>query len=345
MKKVDLMVVGQGIAGSVLSFLAIQRGLDVVVVDAPLPGRSTYVSGGLFNPVTGRRVRKSWNYDLFYKTMKDVYLEIDRQLGVQTFYEMPIYRLLTSKEELNNWETQRLESEYVAYMKELFFDLDLRLKKHEAAGVLDKGGFLNAPLFLTKMREYLNQKGEVLEEKFDYSLLTNDSYKNFTFDHIVFCEGYRVFENPYFSEINLWATKGETLLIKMEGESFDYVVNKNIFLIPMGKGIYKVGSTLERNLDLSTTQKGLEELKEKISSVVKVPFRVIQQQAGIRPNVRDRKPLLGVARSSDNIFLLNGLGSKGISLAPYCAEHLLQYIYGETDLDADLNWQRIFKRQ
>ncbi|MCO5230410.1 MAG: FAD-binding oxidoreductase [Chitinophagales bacterium] len=343
MKKVDVLIVGQGLAGSVLSFLAIKRGLTVMVVDKPLLGRASYVAGGMFNPVTGRRIKKSWNYEVFYPKMVEVFEEIDKLLNINSFHLIPIYRFLTTVEDVNNWEVQRLDEEYHPFMGPAIKYEEDRVNPHQGVGVLNNGGWLDMVKFLSTYRNYLSENACLKEEEIDYSLLSTHQYKDIYFDKIIFCEGYRVMNNPFFSDVQLWSTKGETLTIEIEGEDFGFIFNKNMLIVPMGNGVYKVGATLERNLDTNITSQGLEELKEKVSSVIKVPFKVIDQEAGIRPNVRDRKPLIGVSREIDNYYIFNGLGSKGVSLAPYFAEQLLASIYDGQTIQKDVNWQRIYK--
>jgi glycine/D-amino acid oxidase-like deaminating enzyme len=184
----------------------------------------------------------------------------------------------------------------------------------------------------------------LIEEQFDYNELKSNQYKSIQFENIIFCEGFQIRNNPFFPEIELWSTKGETLVIEIEGNDFQYILNKNMLLIPMGNHQYKVGATLERNENVNITEKGLLELKEKIGSVIQVPYKIIQQDAGIRPNVKDRKPLIGSAENFSNYFVFNGLGSKGVSLAPYFSQHLLNHIFLQEPLMKEVNWQRILSK-
>lgn len=343
MREVDLLIVGQGIAGTAIAHYAIQRGLKIAVVDQALPGLSTCVAGGLINPVTGRRTKKSWMYDELYPELKKFYSNIDQLLGVQTFYEMPIYRLLSTAEDLNNWESQRLEADYVGYMKEIARRLDERLHPHDGAGVIQGGGFVKTTKLLNHFRTYIQTHHILIEKELDYSDFKDHTYLDITFKKVIFCEGYRVHDNPFFQEVNLWATKGEVLEIQIDGPDFNFIPNKHIFFVPLGEGRYKVGSTLDRNINTDITPEALQELQEKIRAIIQVPFTVIGQEAGIRPNVRDRKPLLGVSLQQENYYLFNGLGSKGLSLAPYFAKHLLQHIYEDVELLQEVNWQRVLK--
>ncbi|HUH75095.1 MAG TPA: FAD-binding oxidoreductase [Chitinophagales bacterium] len=344
MNKVDLLIVGQGIAGSVLSYQALQMGKTVAIVDTPLAGRSSYVAGGLINPVTGRRVKKSWNYEMFYESLFKTYAELDQLLGIKSFHSIPIYRLLATFEDVNNWEVQRTESEYIDFMDSIVSQLDERIAPHSAAGVIKKGGWVDTVKFLDAYKSFLKSNHLLIEEEFEYSQLESHQYKSIHFENIIFSEGYQIRNNPFFPEIELWSTKGETLVIEIEGDDFDYILNKNMLLIPMGNHQYKVGATLERNEDVEITEKGLSELKEKIESVLQVPYKIIQQDAGIRPNVRDRKPLIGSSKDYPNYYVFNGLGSKGVSLAPYFSQHLLNHIYLQEPLMKEVNWQRILPK-
>lgn len=344
MNKIDLLIVGQGIAGSVLSYQALQMGKTVAIVDAPLPGRSSYVAGGLINPVTGRRNKKSWNYDLFYESLFKTYTELDELLKIESFHSIPIYRLLATFEDVNNWEVQRTESEYLNYMNAVISNLDERIVPHSAAGVIKKGGWVDTVKFLDAYRAHFKSNHLLIEEEFDYSQLESHQYKSIQFENIIFCEGFQIRNNPFFPEIELWSTKGETLVVEIEGDDLEYILNKNMLLIPMGNHQYKVGATLERNEDVEITEKGLSELKEKLDAVIQVPYKIIQQDAGIRPNVRDRKPLIGSSKVIPNYFVFNGLGSKGVSLAPYFSQHLLNHIYLQEPLKKEINWQRILSK-
>jgi glycine/D-amino acid oxidase-like deaminating enzyme len=344
MNKVDLLIVGQGIAGSVLSYHAIKMGKSVAIIDTPLAGRSTYVAGGLINPVTGRRIKKSWNYDLFYEYLFKTYTELDQLLNIESFHLTPIYRLLTTLEDVNNWEIQRTEAEYADYMDVVVTQLDERLVQHSAAGVIKKGGWVDTVKFLEAYRDYFKMNHLLIEEQFDYNELKSNQYKSIQFENIIFCEGFQIRNNPFFPELELWSTKGETLVIEIEGNDFEYILNKNMLLIPMGHHQYKVGATLERNENVQITEKGLLELKEKIESVIQVPYKIIQQDAGIRPNVKDRKPLIGSSKDFSNYFVFNGLGSKGVSLAPYFSQHLLNHIFLQEPLMKEVNWQRILSK-
>ena len=340
MKKVDLLIVGQGIAGTVLAYHALTAGLEVHVVDGDLPGSASRVAGGLINPVTGRRIRKSWQYDALFEELCVTYRNMEQLLGISCLHELPIYRLLPGKEDVNNWEIQRLEEAYKSVMGPVVAVTDNRVQPHEGAGVIKKGAWLDMVGLLQSFRNYLSDQGAFTCSSFDYGDIHGNTWTDYSFDKVVFCEGYKGINNPFFPSLSLRAAKGETAVITIEGNDLEYVINKNMLLIPLGNGHYKAGATVEHNESTVVTEKGRQELEEKISSVMAAPFRLIRQEAGIRPTVRDRKPLLGASIIRPDVYIFNGLGTKGVSLAPYFARQLLDHLLQGTPLQAEVDWRR-----
>ena len=71
---------------------------------------------------------------------------------------------------------------------------------------------------------------------------------------------------------------------------------------------------------------------------------VLEHEVGIRPTVIDRRPLLGKHPEFDNILIFNGLGTKGVMLAPYFAQHLVDFIEGNIlELEGEVNINRFNK--
>ena len=63
---------------------------------------------------------------------------------------------------------------------------------------------------------------------------------------------------------------------------------------------------------------------EKLKKVIDVPYKIIGQAAGIRPAVKDRRPLVGIHKTHKNLAVLNGLGTRGVMIAPTLAKELFQ---------------------
>ena len=52
------------------------------------------------------------------------------------------------------------------------------------------------------------------------------------------------------------------------------------------------------------------------------PFEILSHNSGIRPTTKDRRPLLGRHTTLKRLHLLNGLGTRGVLMAPLLSEWL-----------------------
>ena len=78
--------------------------------------------------------------------------------------------------------------------------------------------------------------------------------------------------------------------------------------------------------------------------MISCPFEIIDQEAGIRPTIIDRRPLIGIHPRIDKLFILNGLGTRGSLLAPYTATALYDFIEKQIPIDKEMNISRFEKR-
>lgn len=343
MKEVDFLIVGQGIAGTVFCHTAMQAGYSCHVVDVHQETQASKVAGGLINPITGRFLKKSWMMDELLPVLQQTYRSMDAMLQINSLKEISILRLLSGAEEINNWEIKRTEVGYSSYMGELTTIHDKRVRNHPAVGKILNGGWLDTRCLLNSYRTYLKEKEGLTEEIFNWNLHSNHQWKDISFKYLISCEGYAGNMNPYFEDLPLRPAKGQVMIVKIDGPDMNFVLNKNMLLIPLGDQQYKVGATVEHSDDLSFTEAGLAELKEKIESVLDTPYDILIREVGIRPTVKDRRPLLGKSQKAENVFIFNGLGTKGVSLAPYFAQHLLHHIIHQSELMKEVDIQRFKK--
>ena len=157
---------------------------------------------------------------------------------------------------------------------------------------------------------------------------------------IIFCEGYQCINNPYFSWLPFKLTKGETLTVSFENLQLDSAINKGMFVLPYN-GNYKIGATYDwDNLDEKTTSEGREELLKKVSKFISDKVEVVEHTAGVRPTVKDRRPLIGTHPKHKQLCVFNGLGTKGVMLAPYLAQKLVNCLLNNSPLPEDININR-----
>ena len=346
--RVDYLVVGAGIAGSVLARQLLEMGKRVMVIDEPSLSNSSKVAGGLYNPITGRKMVKTWNGDVLFEYLDGFYREWENDLDESFFYSIPIYRPFFSIEEQNEWMAKSIEPAYIPYIAGInqkpFCEDEVQ---NPYGGILlNKSGYLDTATLLKSFRAYLVKSGLLLESQFNPNKLQkmggNYTYEGIDFRHLVFCDGHLSTTNPWFSWLPYRPVKGELLFIKSSVMP-RVIYNRGVFVIPLGSGMCKCGSTYDHGqLDEIPTIAAKSELIDRVKSLVNFDFEVIAQKAGIRPATKDRKPFVGRHFEERNVWIFNGLGAKGVSLAPYYARQLALHMEENGALDDEVNIERFF---
>lgn len=344
----DYIVVGFGIAG--LSFCEhLERNQKSFVVFDDDSQQSSMVAGGMYNPVILKRFTLAWNavsqqeYALpFYKTLEE-------KLGVSFTIPLKVHRKFASIEEQNLWfETMdkphmdRFLSSTIITNENPFVKADYGL------GQLDHVGRIRVGTLINTYRKHLEQKNSFHYEQFDFDdLQFNEemvSYKGYTAKQIVFATGYGLKSNPLFKELPLKGAKGELVLIEAPDLKLDSILKAGVFLLPLGDDRYYVGATYNwADKTNKPTEEAREELLSKLEKLVEVDYKVIDQIAGIRPTVVDRRPLVGRHQTYKNAYVLNGMGTRGVLVAPTLSKQLYDYIEEGIDLDPVVDIQRFNK--
>ena len=210
-------------------------------------------------------------------------------------------------------------------------------------------GYIDTSLLLDKYKEYLINSNLLLEESFDYSLLEEEAngirYKDILAKHIIFAEGFGIHANPYFKHLPLDGTKGELLVIKAPQLTLDVIVNTSLFILPLGNDLFKIGATYNwEDKTANPTEEGKNELIEKIKEIISCDFEIVSHFAGVRPTVKDRRPLVGTYSNHEAIHILNGLGTRGVMLGPAMAKALFENIEYQKPLDRAVDIRRFAKK-
>lgn len=348
-KTFDLLVVGQGLSGSVLSDLLLKDKKKIAVIDEGSLNTSSGVAAGIFNPVTGRRIVKSWMADALIPFAINYYRNLENELEELFFYEMNLLEILYTSKEINEWDSRMEEQEMKNYLAENVSESNYRncLQDFKKLIRINNSGWMNINKFLEAFRNKLHALGCLIEERFDHNklLIQNDfiTYKNITSKGIVFCEGAETLGNPLWSWLPLVPAKGEILTFECVGLPEDFILMSGIFILPIGNNLFRAGATFEWKYENnSPSENGREMLVEKLTQVLRIPFTITDHRAGIRPTVKDRRPLLGKHYKYDNVFIFNGLGTKGVQLAPYFANQFADFLKGGL-LNAEADVKRWYK--
>ncbi|WP_227006361.1 NAD(P)/FAD-dependent oxidoreductase [Rufibacter latericius] len=343
----DYLVVGHGLAGAILTCFLEKAGKTVLVIDARKENSASRVAAGLINPVAGKRFAKSWQVDNFLPAAAAFYQEMEERYHAELFFRKPILKLFSTPEEQNNWMGKSADASWEGYIETTHLQLPPSESVHQELGglLIRQGGYVALKLFLDARQVDLQSRGFFLQEAFDQTQLEllpdGVRYGQVQAQKIIFCEGAQGAKNPFFSWLPFSLNKGEILDINVPDFEASYIYNKAVYVVPLGKYQYRVGATYNwRNPDEELTPEAREELETKAQDILKKPFAVEKQYVGIRPAVRDRKPLIGQHPAHAQVGIFNGMGSKGVLMAPLLAQQFISSLEQGAALWPEVNITR-----
>ena len=342
--KVDYIIVGCGLAGIHFCEQLLANNKTFVVLDNKSQ-HSSVVAGGLYNPVVLKRFTSVWKNKEQLELALPIYKKLEKNLNVTLDYKTPVLRRFTSIEEQNDWFTASDKPELSEYLStELIKNNNQAIDANFGFGKVLETGRIDTKLLIESYKMQLLERNQLMEETFNYeALIKKDTiqYKDIIAKHIVFAEGFGVKKNPFFNHLPLKEVKGELLTIHAPDLKMDYVLKSSVFLIPLGKDLYRVGATYDwKDKTNNITAEAKEALLKKLKTFLKCDFKVVSQVAGIRPTVTDRRPLVGQHETHKNIYVLNGLGTRGVMIAPYVAKQLFSLIEKNVPLENEIDIAR-----
>jgi glycine oxidase len=321
------LILGQGIAGSLVAWFCEKAGLDYHVIDNNHLQSSTVIAAGLFNPFTGPRMVLTWQAEVIFPLLHHTYSEIQNTICGTWFHPMPLYRPFLTIQEQNDIlakagqhpEFLDKEPENTShYVNDTFGGLTAR-----------QSGYILTDEFLGHFNNYLASKDRIThlvfeEEKVQETTLNlfgNSEY------HVIDCRGYMATQSPWWQHLPWLPNKGEVLEINWNGPAH-FIPNRKVYAVALAPNRFKIGATYNNQFApeeaFTNTEAAKEELITYFTAFAKGAFEVTGQHAAVRPAILGRRPIIAQHPEHPWLYILNGLGSKGISLAPYFARELVR---------------------
>lgn len=341
--KVDYIVVGFGLAGMAFIHELEKRNKSFVVFDDN-PNLSGRIIGGMYNPIILKRFTPAWNAHQMLEVALPFYRDIERKFNNKYIFQSKIYRILQSIEEQNNWMVASDKHVMVNYMIPKIVKENINgIKADFGFGVLEGVGRVDGEQIVEDYGNYLDN--HFIKDRFSYEkLVINDNqveYKDIEAKKIVFAEGSYLYQNPFFNYLPMRPAKGELLVIEVPELNMDFTLKSGVFMVPFGENKYVVGATYNwEDKTFDSTSKAQEELEKKLQKFLKLPYKILDYKVGIRPTIKDRRPLIGKHPKHSNLAILNGLGTRGIILAPGLAKALINHLEEEKPLNKEMDIAR-----
>ncbi|MDQ6984250.1 MAG: FAD-dependent oxidoreductase [Ghiorsea sp.] len=314
-KKTDkpIVIVGNGLAGSLLTWTLIKQGADVVIYGDKSINASR-VAAGLINPVTGQRFVLADNTPEMLNFAKSFYQSIEQALNISCFHEKPMFRLFFSPKEQERCKKRQKDEIYADFLTKKPIPLTIN---HEHGGIVQQHtAWLDTNTLLDALHQYFVQQHCIRYQKYTPQK---------TEQTVIYCEGYQMMNNPLFSWLPLQPAHGEIISCRTGKTLPDAIINKSKWLLPTSPNTCRIGATYDTEI---TTPTLLETSKSQLLTFAKdvfketYAFEVIQHQAGIRPTTLDKQPFIGFHPRQQNIGIFNGFGSRGSLMIPWYANQL-----------------------
>lgn len=349
---VDYLIIGQGISGTMLSWYLQKEGKTFMVMDEPQPFSSSRVAAGIINPVTGRRYAYTWMIDEVMPFAVDAYRELEQYLGLTLVYERSIIDFFPSAQMRNAFVERITENDTYLHSFPDQNHFNQYFNYEFGCGEIRPAYMISLQLLLPAWRKKLFEEGILSEEKFDQDKLELQAdsirYQDIHAGKIIFCDGSYGTTHPWFDKLPFAPNKGEALVIECDELLNRHVYKKGLILAPLEENRYWVGSNYQWSFENDQPSSAFfKQATTLLDQWLKKPYRVLEHKASIRPATLERRPFVGMHPVHRQAGILNGMGTKGTSLAPFFAHQLVQHLVHNFPItpEADINrFSRILER-
>ena len=347
----QLLIVGGGLAGTILAAEAHYRGISFRWVMSPNIPTASLAAYGMCNPVHFKNKVPTWQAEKLFNQSKLFFESWQESADTRFYMDMPVHHLVVDDAEFIQWRQNVESTSLWKFTTGEPQDQLLPLVQNMYRGsiLINHSFFVDIPAFIQQIQHRLIDFIEY--EEFDFTRLEHQAesvnYREGIYERIIFAEGCAGHTNPYFKQVPFNPCKGQILILEIPDLALSTAIHKKVVLLPLGNSRFICGATYEwDDLGIETTERGRVELLTDLQLILGSQFslKVIDQKAGVRPTISDRRPVVGWHPVLPNIGILNGFGTRGLLVGPACASNLLNsWQKGEPIMD-DWNVHRFKKR-
>ena len=346
--QIEFLIIGQGISGTWLSYYLQKENKSFIVLDNNQPNSASRVAAGIINPVTGRRIVETWMIDELLHHLKTAYHELGEELGIKAISQKNIIDFHPTPQMKIAFDDRLKENDSYLNKPTDQDEFNQKFNYDFGYGEVNPCYLVNLKEILPAWRKKLLAKNQLLNENFepDELRITNETihYKNIVAEKIIFCDGVASSNSPWFKNLPFSLNKGEALIIESGSIPSTNIFKKGMMLTPLDNNLFWIGSNYLWNFsDTNPTKQFKEQTEQFLKSWLKAPFTIVDHIAGIRPANIERRPFVGMHPVHKNIGILNGMGTKGCSLAPYFAKQLIDHLIYNVEILPDTDIKRFVK--
>jgi len=339
-KKYDAIIIGQGLAGSLLAWELMRCGQSVLVIDNAHSESSSMVAAGMINPITGHRLNLTENFDRYLQSAMPVYEDLEKQLGSKFISAIKQQRVIKNPGQAAYLKKRLKQEEYADYL-ELETAEDACFNNAEYGIVSVKNSYrVDAQKLLRAIASHLESMECLAHEKVDYADIKTTEASVYVGGHeaekLFFCEGFQAIHNPWLKDLPFKLAKGEVLTVEHD-KPVEGMLNWGSWLLPISSDQKNVSQNGQQNAYLgasyewndtstSTTEEAADKLLDSLHEHTSINGAVVDHKAGIRPTTQDRQFFIGKVKELPNAYCFNGFGSKGCLTIPYFTKIISEHV-------------------
>lgn len=345
---IDILIIGQGICGTMLSWHLEKAGLSFLVIDESRSFTASKAAAGIINPVTGRRIVKTWMIDELMPKAWSAYQSMEKEFNSSFISEKTIIDFFPSPQMLQAFQKRYEEDPQ-------YLDKPADEKKWNQYFRYDFGFGEIHPVYLVDVqnllqlfRKKLSSRQQLLEEHFYFDQLSVEEnrihYKDISADKIIFCDGIASEQNIFFKGLPFAPNKGEALIIESENIPSTHIYKRGLNIVPWKDNLFWVGSSYEWEFEHDQpTEIFRSRTEQLLLQWLAGAFRIVDHFASVRPATLERRPFVGFHPQYQSVGILNGMGTKGCSLAPYFSFQMVEYLLGKSAIMPQADIRRFEK--
>ncbi len=339
----NIRIVGQGLAGSALALRLHDLGYKVILYDNGYASSSSKIAAGMWNPLSFVNLKRTWMVDSLLPEMASTYTRFEQLLGCSFYHPKLLLRIFPDAGSANSWEEKSIHPEVASYLEsQVPANAETHFFLPHGGGVVKGAGWLDLPAFLEATRSFFLSRQAFHEMEIGAGHVMEWLERG---DCVIQCTGWKPMADSLWSEVPIHTNKGQVFTLKVDGLTNDYMSNFGRFMIPLGDGMFRTGSTYEHGaLDMLPSHVA-NEILDDVGNSVRHSFEVVNHKAGFRPTTIDRQPIVGMHDKHMRLGILNGFGSRGVMLVPYFVQHLINHLVSGAPIMKEVDWRRFEERR
>lgn len=328
------VIVGHGLAGSVLAHTLIKHKQQVVVIEADMPHSATQVSAGLINPFIGPKLNIPEDFVPCIRECKSFFAKMEARSSMKFLESIQLYRVFQTQEQKNKWN--KLNEMFRIKLLSQSECLKLGINSKFGAGI-NSAWKLNSQNFISYSKKYLRDKKRFSAELFDAR-----KWKDY---QVVFCEGFRATQNPWFKDLPFSPAQGE--VTKVRSTYPIDATNGTWHLSERHNGHAIIGSTWKHeDIESGPNPSVRDKILSRLTFLPDLKMaETLDHQSGVRSGTRDRHPILGTHPEIKNYHIFNGFGSRGCTTIALSAKEMTALLIHGTPLPIYKDLIRFYKNK